>query len=178
MKHKAIMVAVAAVTTLGLVAATGCEDDEGDAEGLASSLEQFSNALNGTDDIVQASGDVKNDLKENCDELADGVDDNDGIEEFCEDLDEAIDDDDQAAYTAVTGQFPAIETHVRNQIAEDIGQATDDDDDGPLSGGDEGDDDGNDEGADDGADGDDSDDPDSDGDGESDDDEDDNPLTQ
>jgi hypothetical protein len=148
-----------------------CNDDgddaANDAQGLAGDLEQFSNTFNGTDDLVQASDDVKDDLKSGCSDLQDGVD-SDALDNFCDDLGDAVDDDDQAAFTALKGQWPSTETEVRADIAADIGDAADDGDDGD-----------NDDDADNPLDDEDGD-TDSDGDGEGDDDEDedDNPVTQ
>jgi outer membrane murein-binding lipoprotein Lpp len=163
----------AAFTAFALIGA-GCGDDDDDAaddaQDLAGSLEQFNNAFNGTDNLVQASDDVKGDMRDNCDELRDGVD-SDDLDGFCESLNDAIDDDDQAAFGTLKTAWPAIETQVRNQITGDIVDAANDGDDRKANNDD-------DDGLDDALDGDDDDDPDTDGDGTSDDDEDDNPITQ
>ena len=141
---------VAALAIAGLVSfAAACgDDDDGnadDAEDLAANLEQLKTALLGTENIVGASDDVRNTIKDECDEVA-GAADDDQIDDFCDELDQAIDDEDQQAFDEVVAVFPAIEQEVRNQIGEDIGDVVnDDDDDGdqPLEGGDENADDGN-----------------------------------
>ncbi|MEX0750632.1 MAG: hypothetical protein WD359_07460 [Dehalococcoidia bacterium] len=154
---------VTALALAGLVALAGaCGDDDDEnadeARDLAGSLQQFRTALLGTTDIVGASDDVRGTIKDNCDELADGTDD-EQVDDFCDELDNAIDDEDQQAYDQVKTIFPAIEQEVTAQIGEDIADvAAEDDDDGPLQGGDDPGDDDN--GADDDVDGDDDDVPD------------------
>jgi len=137
-----------ALAIAGLVTLAGACGDDGDesadqARDLAGNLEQFKSALLGTDDIVGASDDVRDTLKDNCDELADGTDD-DQVDDFCDELDDAIDAEDQQAFDEVKTVFPAVEQEVRAQITEDIGDAAaddGDDDDDPLQGGDPGDND-------------------------------------
>lgn len=123
MKHTRLFSIFAATLTAVAIIGAGCNDDNedasNDAQDLAGTLEQFNNAFNGTTDLVQASDDVKGDMRDNCGELQDGVE-SDGLDEFCDDLDAAIDDDNQAAFDALKAQWPTIETEVRNDIAGDV----------------------------------------------------------
>jgi hypothetical protein len=152
MKKKFLSISGACLAALALVAGACTDDDSAqNAEDAAGALEEFTNDLNGTNDIVQASDDVKDSMKDNCGDLQDSVD-SDDLDEFCNALGEAVDDDDQQAYTALKGAFPAIQQQVEAQIAADIQDAASDDDgDDPLEGGDPGDDpldDGDDDGTD------------------------------
>lgn len=136
------MVTALMIASAAIFAGACSGDDNGDAndaEDTASNLEQFKSSLLGTTDIVAASDDDRDELKNQCDDLAGDVDD-EQVDDFCSELDDAIDDGDQQAFDQVKTVFPALEQEVRNQIGEDIADVAADDDgngDEPLEGGDE-----------------------------------------
>ncbi len=126
MKQRLVPVLAAALTAVALLGLACSDDDKAaeDARDVAGSLEQFNNALNGTNDIVQASDGVKDDLRGNCGDLQDGVDSG-TLDDFCEDLDSAVDDANQGAFDALKARWPAVERDVRADIAAKIGDAAD-----------------------------------------------------